>query len=177
MLFNCRFVAALLLIHLGGYVAAPSASAQPEPDVTQIAAAGRRTLARLQHEAASWTTEFEVPGGGATAQVDVTYAKAMWRFVIALHRGGHRQEFVRIVECDGELDLWQTCDLSGGDVRAIGDGLKNFGFPTVSPDSTRLMMMRFGSDNRPQTHVIDIATGKTYPLSFGPGFWARPVWR
>ncbi len=73
--------------------------AQEEPDVKQIASAGRQTVARLNSEAASWTTVIELPGG--EAHVGITYTPTMRHIVVAFHGNGNVEEIVRIVERDG----------------------------------------------------------------------------
>lgn len=73
--------------------------------------------------------------------------------------------------------LWKTCDLQGGSVKLIGDGLKSHGFPTVSPDGKQLIMMRFDPATGPQPYLIDVETGETKMISVGAGLWAMPRWR
>lgn len=83
----------------------------------------------------------------------------------------------RILFEERETDHWHSCNLEGEDVRIVGDGLKGFGFASVSPDGKQLMMMKFGGPKGPVPHIVELATGKSTPLPLGPGLWALPHWQ
>ena len=83
--------------------------------------------------------------------------------------------FFREKEAKG--DLWKTCDLDGTNAKLFHDGLPGHGFPSLSPDGRRLLMMRFDKDKGPRPRVIDIATGKAKAATNRPGLWAWPCWR
>jgi Tol biopolymer transport system component len=83
----------------------------------------------------------------------------------------------RILFEDSETDEWKTCDFHGDDVRPFGDGMKDFGFPTPSPDGNRLIMMKFEVLKGPRPYIVEVSTGKSEPLLVGEGLWALPSWR
>ncbi len=76
-----------------------------------------------------------------------------------------------------EDDLWKTCELDGGDVRIVGNGLPQHGFPAPSPDDKRAIFMKFGEAAGPRPHLVNLETGQSQPLDIGPGLWAKPVWK
>jgi hypothetical protein len=78
---------------------------------------------------------------------------------------------------DDDQHTWNTCNLDGGDVKILGDGLSKFNFPTLAPDGKQLIMMKFGGANGPQPHLVDVETGTEKPIPVGPGLWATPTWR
>ena len=59
----CRTSYLIGLFALGLLGPVHAACAQDEPALARIAAAGRRTLSRLEQDPASWTTAFEFSGG------------------------------------------------------------------------------------------------------------------
>lgn len=83
----------------------------------------------------------------------------------------------RILFEDREDGKWKTCDFQGQNVRTLGDGLSGYGFPTVSPDESQLIMMRFSKTTGPRPYFVELATGRTTPLGVGRGLWAYPRWR
>ncbi len=83
----------------------------------------------------------------------------------------------RLMFRDEAADQWKTCDLDGGDVRLIGDGLQDFGFPAVSPRSARAVMMKYGGAKGPRPYVVDIVTGKETAIAVEDGLWITPSWR
>ena len=76
-----------------------------------------------------------------------------------------------------DKNTWNTCDLDGGNVKLVGDGLPRFNFPTLSPDGKQLIMMKFGEAAGPQPNLVDLDTGAAKPMELGPGMWATPAWR
>ncbi len=85
--------------------------------------------------------------------------------------------FGRILYSDQADDRWKICDLDGKEIAVVGDGLKDFGFPTASPDGKRLVMLRFGGPDGPRPHLVDLETGQSTPLNIEKGFWSLPSWR
>jgi hypothetical protein len=83
----------------------------------------------------------------------------------------------RILLLDESDDLWRTCDFAGKNVAMVGDGLKDFGFPALSPDEKRLVMMRFDKSTGPRPYIVDLASGKATPIRVRNGLWAMPAWR
>jgi len=73
--------------------------------------------------------------------------------------------------------VWKTCGLDGKNARRFHDGLPGHGFPSLSPEGKRLLMMRFEKGKAPSPQVIDIATGKAGPAIDRRGLWAWPCWR
>lgn len=73
--------------------------------------------------------------------------------------------------------LWHTCDLTGKNVRLYADGLASYGFPTASPDGTRLLMMHFVKTKGPRPVVLKIGASSGGPATKLPGLWAWPAWR
>jgi hypothetical protein len=59
----------------------------------------------------------------------------------------------------------------------LGDGLKEFNFPSVAPDGKRLILMRFDESTRPHPHLVDLASGEATPLDVRAGLWVAPTWR
>jgi hypothetical protein len=78
---------------------------------------------------------------------------------------------------DAADGLWKTCDLQGGGVKLFGDGMKNYGFPSLGPDGRRILWMRFGGSDGPAPVVVDIATGAVKEVKHSPGLWSMPAWR
>jgi len=73
--------------------------------------------------------------------------------------------------------VWHTCNLEGGDVKILGNGLRDYGFPTASPDGTRLLMMRFGTARGPRPTIIKIGDSRGKEAVRIGGLWAWPVWQ
>ena len=80
-------------------------------------------------------------------------------------------------ERDGEKRLWKTCDLSGKNVKLLGDGLAEYAFPAPAPDGKRILMMRFQKGQAPVPHILEIGASQGKPATKVPGLWALPVWR
>lgn len=70
------------------------------PDIGTLARAGHSTLARLEKQAATWTTTTQLPGG-ARVLVEVLAAPTMRRTVLSIEAQGRRGEVLRIIERDG----------------------------------------------------------------------------
>jgi hypothetical protein len=83
----------------------------------------------------------------------------------------------RIMFTPREKRVWHTCNLDGSDVKILGDGLRDYGFPTVSPDGTRLLMMRFDKARGPRPTVIKIGDSRGREAVRLGGLWGMPVWR
>ena len=73
--------------------------------------------------------------------------------------------------------VWYTCALDGSDRKILADGLRDYGFPTVSPDGKRLLMMRFGGPRGPRPTVIKIGDSQGREAVRTGGLWAFPVWQ
>lgn len=74
-------------------------------------------------------------------------------------------------------ELWKTCAFDGKDEQLVGDGLKSFGFPSISPDGTRVLMNKFDPATGPRPHVVDLKTGRAREISLPAGLWVQPAWR
>jgi hypothetical protein len=78
----------------------------------------------------------------------------------------------------GKNGPWTTCDLSGGDPKLLGDGLAGYGFPAVSPDGGRLLMIRLYRATQPHTGpvIFDLPGLTQHDVPVGPGLWTLPAW-
>ena len=74
-------------------------------------------------------------------------------------------------------DQWYTCDLTGANVKKVGDGLPGHQFPTISPDGERVLLMSFSKGRGPLPVEVSLADGKVTPTKAGPGLWVMPGWR
>lgn len=83
----------------------------------------------------------------------------------------------RLLFCDQETDLWHTCDLNGRQVRLVGDGLPDHGFPAVSPRDAHAIFMKYGGNKGPRPHLVDLNSGVSEPLAVPDGLWLMPAWR
>ncbi len=86
----------------------------------------------------------------------------------------------RILFLDTSDSLWKTCAITGEDVKTVGDGLKDYFFPSPSPDGKRLMMMHKNTSTptaAPTAEIIDLATGAATPLKLPAGLWTMPSWK
>jgi hypothetical protein len=72
--------------------------------------------------------------------------------------------------------LWYTCDLAGGNVKMLADGLKGYSFPSPSPDGKRIMWTRYGPRGV-RCEVIEIGKNSGTPITDAPGYWGSPAWR
>ena len=73
--------------------------------------------------------------------------------------------------------VWKQCDLDGKNAKVLHSGFHDMGFPTVSPDGKRLIMMRFNPATGPRPTIIDLDSGNMTPASDKSGFWMKPAWR
>lgn len=73
--------------------------------------------------------------------------------------------------------LWYSCDLKGGEVKRVGDGLKGLTFPSVNPDGTHVVMLEQDEKKRSWPVVIELESGKKFPIKVEPGRWLLPAWR
>lgn len=76
-----------------------------------------------------------------------------------------------------DREQWWTCSLDGTDVRALGDGLKGFVFPTPGPDGKRILMMKKRDGGSPIPYLVDLESGKASFVFDHPGLWSMPAWR
>jgi len=74
-------------------------------------------------------------------------------------------------------DLLQTCDLRGGNIKPLGDGMKGYGFPAPAPDGKRMLLMKFRAGDLPQPVIITIGEPGEKLATDAPGLWGMPVWR
>ncbi len=77
----------------------------------------------------------------------------------------------------GEDRVWMTCDANGNDTRKLFDGLRDFNFPTPSPDGEKVLMMKVTNSDGPRPYIVNLASGKASPVPVTPGVWAFPIWR
>lgn len=82
----------------------------------------------------------------------------------------------RVLFQEPGMGLWKTCTLDGSQVEVCGDGLPRCNFPSLSPDGTRLLMIRFGDNPSGQPIIVSIATWTSTPVAMPPGLWIRPRW-
>ncbi|MBT3288288.1 MAG: hypothetical protein HN380_13160 [Victivallales bacterium] len=71
---------------------------------------------------------------------------------------------------------WHTCSGEGGDVRRFFGGMSEYGFPSRSPDGTRLLMMKFDKATGPRPTIVNLKNGTTKPATARGGLWAWPNW-
>ncbi|MBN1917507.1 MAG: hypothetical protein JW889_06325 [Verrucomicrobia bacterium] len=73
--------------------------------------------------------------------------------------------------------VWHTCNLDGSNVKILGDGLGDYGFPTVSPSGTYLLMMGFGGPRGPRPTLIKVGESSGREAVELGGLWAFPAWQ
>ncbi len=78
---------------------------------------------------------------------------------------------------DTDTQLWQTCDLRGGNVNLFADGLKGYGFPSPAPDGKRLLMMHFAPNSLPVPTILKIGDSQGQVITQAGGLWGMPAWR
>ena len=64
-----------------------------------------------------------------------------------------------------------------GDAKTVGDGLEGLLFPAVNAEGTHAVMLRQDEKKRSWPVVVELATGKQFPIKVDPGRWVGPVWR
>jgi hypothetical protein len=72
--------------------------------------------------------------------------------------------------------LWKTCSLDGKNIKPLGDGMKQYAFPTLSPDGLRLIMQHV-SDEGPWPEVFTLSELHGTPLNLPKGLWVLPTWQ
>jgi hypothetical protein len=72
---------------------------------------------------------------------------------------------------------WFLGDLAGRNRRPLGVGLPDLGFPTSSPDGTKLLMMRFWEGEAPEPVILKLGENDVRPVAVGEGLWMSPAWR
>ena len=77
----------------------------------------------------------------------------------------------------GRDRLWYTCDSEGEDVVMVGNGLDGLEFPAVNPEGTHAVMIERDEDNRSWPVVVELVSGKKFPVKVERGRWLRPAWR
>ena len=92
--------------------------------------------------------------------------------------------FAQVAGKEGELILFQDrdglcyiSDLKGTVTRKVGDGLRGLASPAVSPEGTHVIML--ARDEKKQTWpvVVELTSGKRFPLKVDRGRWLLPAWR
>ncbi|MEW5850637.1 MAG: hypothetical protein AB2A00_17760 [Myxococcota bacterium] len=80
-----------------------------------------------------------------------------------------------IFDEDGE---WKQANLDGSNVRKLGDGLRRHAFPSLSPDGTRLVLLRTAeAGEAPRLVVVELDTLAVRDVKVPPGLWTWPSWR
>lgn len=80
---------------------------------------------------------------------------------------------------DGDTNrVWETCDMSGQNIKLFRDGLPGHGFPSLSPDGKRIVFMKFDPQTgpRPVIYNLDHPNDPPTPVTDLPGLWAMPAW-
>jgi hypothetical protein len=99
---------------------------------------------------------------------------------VTILRPGNSPQVIRAAKrilFEDQEGLWKTCALDGSDEQLIGEGLKGFGSPSVSPDGTQLLMNKFDKATGPRPHIVDIKTGSASELKLPAGLWVKPIWQ
>jgi hypothetical protein len=77
---------------------------------------------------------------------------------------------------DRDSDLWNTCDLTGQNVKLFAGGLKGYGFPAPAPDGKRILMMHFSPGQLPQPTILKIGESQGNVITKVGGLWGEPAW-
>ena len=77
----------------------------------------------------------------------------------------------------GRDKLWYTCDSDGQDVSMVGNGLDGLEFPAVNPEGTHAVMIERDEENQSWPVVVELVTGKKFPVKVERGRWLLPAWR
>jgi hypothetical protein len=79
---------------------------------------------------------------------------------------------------DQQTHQWNICDLAGQHTRRFRDGLAKHGFPSASPDGTRVLMIRFNDKTGPRPVIVPLdPTAKETDVPVDAGLWMMPAWR
>lgn len=73
--------------------------------------------------------------------------------------------------------LWYTCSVAGTNVSRVGNGLKGLLSPAVNPDGTHALMIEQDAQNRSWPVVVELVSGKTFPVKVERGRWFQPAWK
>ncbi len=84
--------------------------------------------------------------------------------------------FQRILYLDRD-NFWYTCNLEGKEVARVGNGLGGLTFPAVNPDGTHAVMLEHDAQDRSWPVVVDLVTGRKFPVKAERGRWLLPAWR
>ena len=77
----------------------------------------------------------------------------------------------------GRDELWYTCGVSGKNVSIVGNGLKGLTDPAVNPEGTHAVMIERDAESRNWPVVVELASGKKFPVKVERGRWLLPAWR
>ncbi|MBB81924.1 MAG: hypothetical protein CMN02_13240 [Roseibacillus sp.] len=77
----------------------------------------------------------------------------------------------------GSDQLWYTCGLNGKGVSRVGNGLKGLADPAVNPEGTHAVMIERDAEGHTWPIIVDLVSGKRFPIEVEPGRWLNPVWR
>ena len=72
---------------------------------------------------------------------------------------------------------WMTHALDGTDPQPYLAGMLNHYFPTVSPDGTRLLFLRFDGGDPPRPYLFRLGEHTGKPASAEAGVWELATWR
>jgi hypothetical protein len=77
----------------------------------------------------------------------------------------------------GEYDQWTLCDFDGRRPQRLGNGYKDYLFPSSSPDGKQVLMIRLGENQETSPIIVDVASGESKLVPAPRGSWAHPVWK
>ncbi len=77
----------------------------------------------------------------------------------------------------GRDSLWYTCDSEGEDVIMVGNGLEGLESPAVNPEGTHAVMIERDEESRSWPVVVELVSGKKFPVKVARGRWLLPAWR
>ena len=91
----------------------------------------------------------------------------------ALVAGRHR-DLILFQDHDG---LCYTSDREGREIRKVGDGLRDLASPAVSPEGGHVVMLARDEKKQSWPVVVDLESGKRFPVKVERGRWLSPAWR
>ena len=74
-------------------------------------------------------------------------------------------------------DVWKLCDLNGENAKLVGkDGFPKSVFPTAAPDGKQIIIIKYGGEEGPRPHIVDLETGSSKAVPVADGLWTMPSW-
>lgn len=74
-------------------------------------------------------------------------------------------------------DTWQTCNFDGSDSRPYANGMKGYGFPSLSPDEKQIAFMKLDVPGLPELMTFSFGQTDGSRVYTPPGAVSAPKWQ